>query len=153
MNDVKFGTVFLGGSKTVGTLSDKAVAWLDYFVESNEHFIIGDCPGADLALQNYLHSRGYKNVTVYCTADECRFNIGEWEDVRVALKPEEDMIAECNCAFLIWDGCSEETKNSIEKIRKLGLPIFIYRTDLDRLRVVRRNCKLNNNETKKEKTV
>ena len=152
MEENKFGIVFIGGSETIGALPENAVAWLDHFIGANEHFIIGDCHGVDLALQNYLHSRGYKNVTVYCSADECRFNVGEWEAVRVALKPEVAMIAECNCAFLVWDGLSEETKSSIERLRQCGLPIFIYRTDLGRLRVVRRNCKLNN-KINKEKTV
>ncbi len=150
MNDVKFGTVFLGGAKEVATIPDKAVAWLDHFIEANEHFIIGDCHGVDLALQNYLHSRGYANVTVYYSTDECRFNVGEWEVERVILKNEDAMIVACNCAFLIWDGCSEDTKSSIEKLRQRGQPIFIYRTDLDRLRVVRGNCKLEKTNTNKE---
>ncbi len=153
MEENKFGIVFIGGSETIGALPENAVAWLDHFIGANERFIIGDCFGSDLALQNYLNSRKYQKVTVYYSGDRCRFNVGEWEAVRVALKPEEAMIAECNCAFLVWDGFSKETKSSIENLRQNGLPIFIYRTDLDKLRVVRRNCKLNSEKTEKEKTV
>ncbi len=141
MKENKFGTVFIGGSKTVGALPENALAWLDHFIEASERFIIGDCHGADLALQNYLHSRGYENVTVYGSTDECRFNVGGWKAERAIWKNEDAMIAACNCAFLVWDGCSEDTKGSIEKLRQRGLPIFIYRTDLDRLRVVRKNSK------------
>lgn len=150
MEENKFGTVFIGGSETVGALPENAVAWLDHFIEANEHFVIGDCSGVDLALQNYLNSRKYQKVTVYYSGDACRFNVGKWEAKQVALKHEDTMIAASNCAFLIWDGCSEETKNSIEKIRERGLPIFIYRTDLGRLRVVRRNCKLNKKPTRRK---
>ena len=153
MGENKFGTVFIGGSETIGALPENAVAWLDHFIGANEHFIVGDCFGSDLALQNYLNSRKYQKVTVYYSGEACRFNVGEWKTKQFSLNHEEAMIAECNCAFLVWDGFSEETKSSIENLRKKGLPIFIYRTDLDRLRVVRRNCKLNSEKTEKEKTV
>ena len=58
-NETIFGKVFLGGSKSIGRLPDKVVGMLDSFIESGEHFLIGDCHGADLALQNYLHSKNY----------------------------------------------------------------------------------------------
>ena len=50
MSETIFGKVFLGGSKRIGRLPDKVVEMLDSFIESGEHFLIGDCHGADLAL-------------------------------------------------------------------------------------------------------
>ena len=60
MEENKFGTVFIGGSETIGALPENAVAWLDHFIGANEHFLIGDCSGVDLALQYYLNSRKYQ---------------------------------------------------------------------------------------------
>lgn len=152
MKEHKFGTVFIGGSETIGALPENAVAWLDHFIEANEHFILGDCSGVDLALQNYLNSRRYQKVTVYYSGEACHFNVGKWKAEQVAIRREDDMIEASDCAFLIWDGCSEENKCIMEKLRERGLPVFIYRSDLGRLRVFRRNCELNN-KTSKEKTV
>lgn len=144
MKNTTFGTVFLGGSKTVGALPTKATDWIDFLIDADEQIIVSDCHGADLAMQNYLCSRKYQNVTIYYSGDKCRFNVGDWKTKQFSLNHEEAMIAECNCAFLVWDGFSEETKSSIENLRKKGLPIFIYRTDRDALSVIRRNIKLNN---------
>ena len=86
-NETIFGKVFLGGSKRIGRLPDKAVGMLDSFIESGEHFLIGDCHGADLSLQNYLHSKNYEKVTVFCSGEKCRFNVGGWEVRHISRQP------------------------------------------------------------------
>ncbi len=142
-------TIFLGGSKTIGHLPEDFIDRLDFFISEGNKFIIGDAHGADLAIQNYLHSKGCKNVTVYCSGDKCHFNVGDWKTERVYDENEcprlyDEMVEVSNCAFLIWDGESQETANIIKSLRQRGLPIFIYRTDRDALSVIRRNSKLNN---------
>ena len=87
-----FGKVFLGGSKRIGRLPDKVVSMLDSFIKSGEHFLIGDCHGADLALQNYLHSKNYEKVTVFCSGEKCRFNVGGWEVRHIEASEELDGI-------------------------------------------------------------
>lgn len=49
-NETIFGKVFLGGSKRIGRVPENVAAYLDSFIENGEHFLIGDCHGADLAL-------------------------------------------------------------------------------------------------------
>ena len=149
MKNTTFGTVFLGGSKTVGALPTKATDWIDYFIDADEQIIVSDCHGADLAMQNYLCSRKYQNVTIYYSGDKCHFNVGDWKTERIYDENEcprlyDEMVEVSNCAFLIWDGESQETANIIKSLRQRGLPIFIYRTDRDALSVIRRNSKLNN---------
>ena len=150
MNSSKFGTIFLGGIRRLDELPDKVTDWLDYFIDTGEHFIVGDRHGADLVFQNYLNVRRYTSVTVFCSGDKSRFNLGKWQEVHVTVedgaydeKQKDDaMIESCDGALLVWNGQSTETASKIRELRCRGLPIFIYRTDLDRLRVVRGNCKL-----------
>lgn len=47
--------VFLSGPKTIHSLPDKLTALLDSFCAQNCEFIVGDCYGADILMQKYLH--------------------------------------------------------------------------------------------------
>lgn len=51
---------------------------LDNVVAAKSKIIIGDAPGADTRVQDYLSSVGYRNVTVYTTDDRVRNNVGNW---------------------------------------------------------------------------
>ncbi len=75
---MSFEKMFLGGSKTIGHIPNKVAGYLEVLMSGNAHFLIGDCHGADLAFQTYFHSKEYKNITVYCSGDKCRFNVGNW---------------------------------------------------------------------------
>lgn len=141
-NETIFGKVFLGGSKRIGRLPDKVVGMLDSFIESGEHFLIGDCHGADLALQNYLHSKNYEKVTVFCSGEKCRFNVGGWEvrhiDASEDRKKDKVMIEECDCGFFVWDARSLGTKLNRMDLKRLGKPIFTYRSTTDEFKITRR---------------
>ena len=145
MNKNSFGSIFLGGRKEDGMLPDKVFDWIESFMENGEHFLVGDCIGADLIFQNYLNARRYTRVTVFHSGDNPQFNLGKWQEMHINVKdegydekPKDDtMIESCDSAFLIWDGETEETKDLIAELRHRGLPIFIYRTDLNRIRIFR----------------
>ena len=148
-NETIFGKVFLGGSKRIGRLPDKVVSMLDSFIERGEYFLIGDCHGADLALQNYLHSKNYEKVTVFCSGEKCRFNVGGWEVRHIEASEELDelefyrqkdkvMINECDCGFFVWDARSLGTKLNRLDLKILGKPIFTYRSTIDEFRITRR---------------
>ena len=113
-NETIFGKVFLGGSKRIGRLPDKVVSMLDSFIESGEHFLIGDCHGADLALQNYLHSKNYEKVTVFCSGEKCRFNVGGWEVRHIEASEELDGISLAEPEILVWIG--EYLKENLQSI-------------------------------------
>ena len=148
-NETIFGKVFLGGSKRIGRLPDKVVSMLDSFIERGEHFLIGDCHGADLALQNYLHSKNYEKVTVFCSGEKCRFNVGGWEVRHIEASEELDgiefwrkkdtaMIEECDCGFFVWDTHSIGTRLNRMDLKRLGKPIFTYRSTTDEFKITRR---------------
>ena len=148
-NETIFGKVFLGGSKRIGRLPDKVAERLDSFIECGEHFLIGDCHGADLALQNYLHSKNYEKVTVFCSGDKCRFNVGGWEVRHIDAGEELDgsefyrkkdkvMIEECDCGFFVWDARSLDTKMNRMDLKRLGKPIFTYRLTTNQFKITRK---------------
>lgn len=67
--------IFLNGSKTVKSLPGKLTALLDDYCQQNCEFLIGDCAGADILMQKYLHEKGYTNVTVYVSGERIRHKI------------------------------------------------------------------------------
>ena len=141
-------TIFLGGSKTIGHLPEEFIDRLDYHISEGKKFIIGDAHGADLAIQNYLSSKDYKNVTVYCSGDKCRFNVGGWEEKYIAVADEIEeyefyrakdvaMTEACDMGLVIWDGVSRGTKNNIRALKRTWKAVIAYRTDIEDFRCIR----------------
>jgi len=79
--------VFIGGSRGVTRLNSQVQHRLDEIVRKQLPVLIGDANGADKAVQQYLHSRGYDRVEVFCTEGHCRNNVGHWK-VRVVPAPD-----------------------------------------------------------------
>ncbi len=48
-------------------------------VKAKAKIIVGDAPGADTRVQDYLSKLGYKNVEVYTTDAKVRNNVGGWK--------------------------------------------------------------------------
>ncbi len=71
--------VFVGGSRRISRLNDMLRKRLDQIVGKNLQVLLGDANGADKAVQAYLDERGYRNVQVFCSAGDCRNNLGSWE--------------------------------------------------------------------------
>ncbi len=71
-------TVFIGGSRAVSRLPAQAQERLNNVIQVGAKVIVGDANGTDKAVQKFFASRNYPWVTVYCSGDECRNNIGHW---------------------------------------------------------------------------
>ena len=67
--------IFLSGSKTIKSLPESLTALLDDHCQQNCEFLIGDCAGADILMQQYLYDKGYRNVTVYVSGGHIRHSI------------------------------------------------------------------------------
>ena len=148
-NETIFGKVFLGGGKTIGHLPNKVVSTLDSFMERGEHIIVGDAHGCDLAFQTYLHSKGYPHITVYCSGDKCRHNIGSWEEKHIDIPEgvegyefykvkDHAMINYCDCAMLVWNRKSFATRMYIYHLKELGKPVFAFNVERDCFKISRR---------------
>ncbi len=118
-------SLFAGGSKSVTDIMDLPNRRiLDEAIYYDEEILVGDGPGADQAIREYLERRGYHNVTVYASGSEVRCNVGGWEvrypspdqafgaDDRDRLNKIR-MALDCDHAVMAWDGSSEGTRKTI----------------------------------------
>ena len=148
-NETIFGKVFVGGGKTIGHLPTKVISILEGYMERGEHIIVGDAHGCDLAFQMYLHSKGYPNVTVYCSGKKCRHNIGSWEEKHIDVPESVEgyefykvkdhaMINDCDCAMLVWNRKSFATRMYIYHLKELGKPVFTFNEESDCFKISRR---------------
>src|SRR5262245_5558767 len=76
-------TVFIGGSRSVTILSPTVIERLDRLMSRQARVLIGDADGADVSVQIYLAKQGYRDVTVFCSGQRCRNNVGRWEERHV----------------------------------------------------------------------
>lgn len=53
------------------------------YVENGSTIVIGDAPGADRRIQEYLKDVGYDNVIVYTADIPVRNNVGNWNEVHI----------------------------------------------------------------------
>ena len=120
-------TIFLGGSKTANELSVEMKNQLVDYMNCGYDFLIGDCMGADLAMQKFLAENGYKNVTVYYSGERVRVNLGGWDEKRIFAnrydkgydlfkRKDEQMTADCDEAFMILCGETRGTMANIERM-------------------------------------
>lgn len=72
--------VFISGKvKYDKPLDDSLKKEIDKIIEKSSKILIGDAPGADTRVQDYLNSKGYSNVVVYTTDPKARNNVGNWK--------------------------------------------------------------------------
>lgn len=76
----KDDSVFVSGKVSYDEpLSKPIQAEVDRIIKAGSQILIGDAPGADTRIQEYLASKNYQNVVVYTTDPKVRNNIGNWE--------------------------------------------------------------------------
>jgi probable addiction module antidote protein len=124
-------TVFVGGSRQVSRLSAQALERLENITSSGSHVIVGDANGADKAVQKFLLNQSYDNVTVYCSGDSCRNNLGRWRARNVQTPAnakgfdfyaakDREMAREADFGLMIWDGKSLGTLLNVLRLIRAG---------------------------------
>jgi len=120
--------VFVSGSRSVSELSVDVKCVLDRLVELGAEVLVGDCYGADAAVQAYLKGVGYERVVVYHVG-VCRHNVG-FEAVKVAggyVDKDIEMSKLCDYGLVVWDGTSKGTLNNIRRLKKMGKKVKILK--------------------------
>lgn len=129
--------VFIGGSRRVSRLAPAVHQRLDRIIEKHLQVLIGDANGADKAVQQYLHRKGYQNVEVFCAGRFCRNNIGGWKMRHVpSTTPEKSlefytakdrlMAREATVGLMIWDGKSIGTLLNVLRLRRGQKRAVVY---------------------------
>jgi adenine-specific DNA-methyltransferase len=120
-------TVFIGGSRHLSRLSSEVKERLHNITSSGARVVVGDANGADKAVQKFLHDASYKNVTVFCSGDSCRNNLGQWETRHIKAPThlkgfdfyaakDREMAREADFGLMIWDGKSPGTVLNILRL-------------------------------------
>jgi hypothetical protein len=100
---------------------------IDEAIARNMTILVGEALGACRLYQNYLQSKGYKNVIVG-HAKSMRYNAGNWKTVKYRddLKERErGMIEDCDSAIVIWTDSSGVIAENLELLKNLGKPTFL----------------------------
>ena len=72
--------VFIGGSRRISRLDADVKRRIDRMIEKRLQVLVGDANGADKAVQEYLRTKDYDLVEVFCSGDACRNNRGGMAD-------------------------------------------------------------------------
>jgi len=129
--------VFIGGSRNIGRLSVVVRSRLDRIVAQGFPILVGDANGADKAVQQYLHSKGYANVMIYCSGNDCRNNMGSWplrlvtvdrrtRDRRYYSAKDMVMAEDATVGLMIWDGKSAGTLMNVLRLLRQGKTVVVY---------------------------
>lgn len=129
--------VFIGGSRGVSRLSEPIRMRLDRIIEKELPVIIGDADGADKAVQQYLNSKRYLNVEVYCSGCVCRNNAGNWKQRRIVsaarnktfefyATKDRTMADDATVGFMVWDGKSKGTLLNVFRLLKQEKKVVVY---------------------------
>ncbi len=124
--------LLMGSSKfKAGELPPEVRERLDAAMERCVSFIVAEAHGSCRLFQDYLASKGYRDVVVG-HARSMRYNAGGWRDLKYGddLKErEKNMIRDCDCAVVIWQDESGVIAENLEHLKKLGKPTFLYEYD------------------------
>ena len=142
-------TVFISGSSKTQfkdspyykrTLPNKITKELKSEMKSGNKIIVGDAPGVDRQVQDYLKKKKYKNVEVYSPGKESRYLADKsWKNHLVDDPKHEPMspewlakkdkkmskVADKGIAVILDEG-SEATKNNINRLIKANKEVSIY---------------------------
>ncbi len=124
-------TVFVGGSRHVSRLSAQVKERLNNIISSGFQIVVGDAAGADKAVQKYLVDVSYRHVTVFCSGDHPRNNLGLWETNKVATPKhlkgfqffaakDREMAKRADFGLMIWDGKSAGTALNVLRLVRAG---------------------------------
>lgn len=124
-------TVFIGGSRHVSRLPAQVKERLHSIVARGHHVIVGDANGADKAVQKYLFDAAYGKVTVFCSGDRARNNVGHWTVQNVTppktakgfafyAAKDREMAQKADVGLMIWDGKSPGTVLNVLRLIQAG---------------------------------
>lgn len=129
--------VFIGGSRKVSNLTVELRKRIDRIIDNRYPVLIGDANGADKAVQQYLKSRKYDLVEIFCIEEYCRNNVGNWpvraipaphgkKDFRYYEAKDKVMAQEASIGLMIWDGKSLGTLMNACRLIEQQKKVVVY---------------------------
>lgn len=137
----KSDRVFISGKvKFDEPIPDSVKKELNALMKSRAQVLIGDAPGADTRVQDYLAEMGYDNVIVYTTDSDARNNVGGWTVKKISgngyadereVRRQKDiaMTNASNRAFTISsvdDRPDSATSLNISRMNEQKKPVYMW---------------------------
>ena len=137
----KDDSVFISGKVSYDEpLNDAMKEEVDKIIRAQSQVLIGDAPGADTRVQEYLAEKGYSNVVVFTTDPKVRNNVGNWEVRSIdhngqteerLIRQQKDiaMTDESTRGLAIMpedDRPDSAMSNNVRRLRDQGLRVRIY---------------------------
>jgi hypothetical protein len=130
-------TVFIAGSIAISRLDPRVKERISKAVRAGLSVAVGDADGADASIQEYLASISAEHVTVYCSGDKPRNNIGDWivEHVYPDAEPgtrkyftakDLKMAAAADYGLMIWDSKSTGTLSNVIELLKANKKSVVF---------------------------
>lgn len=123
--------VFIGGSKTIPALNAEMRTAIDALCRRNAHILIGDCFGADCAVQRYLAEKQYRRVTVYVSGERIRNCVGQFAVKHIEVpdniagfsfyrQKDIAMAEDADRGLMLWDGITRGTLYNMRTLMALN---------------------------------
>ncbi len=134
---IQMQTVFISGSIAISRLDQKVKDRISKAVEAGLGVAVGDADGADTSIQQHLASINAEHVTVYCSGDRPRNNVGDWDVEHVYPDAEPGtrayftakdlkMAAVANFGLMIWDAKSTGTLSNVIEMLKFNKASVVF---------------------------
>ncbi len=143
--------IFISGSMRIKRIDRKVKERIDNIINSNFPILLGDANGADTSIQELIRSKEYEKVTIYCSGDYARNNIGRWKVRKIMTDCKKNtrlfftakdiqMAKECDYGLMVWDSKSTGTLSNVYELVSQGkksllfvnkMKSFIKVTDID----------------------
>lgn len=110
--------VMISGSRSIADIS-KGLESIDRIMELGFEIILGDAPGVDCKVQEYLASKNYQKVKVYYaqwSGNGKPRNTNGFDTVGVPgsyADRDRMMCSLCDYGLALWDGVSRGTRDNI----------------------------------------
>jgi hypothetical protein len=129
--------IFISGSMRIKRLDPNVKDRIDNIIKSDFSILLGDADGVDASIQELLNSKGYTNVTVFCSGDKARNNIGRWEVNKIHTDYQKNtrlfftakdiqMAKKCNYGFMVWDSKSTGTLSNVYELLSQGKKSLVF---------------------------
>jgi probable addiction module antidote protein len=130
-------TIFIGGSRHISRLPSEIKDRLNKVIDNGHCVVVGDANGADKAVQKHFADASYGRVTVFCTGEHFRNNLGHWPTHSVEPPPgakgfqfyaakDREMATKADFGLMIWDGKSSGTLLNVLRLAKAGKVSVLY---------------------------
>ncbi|MEG4997862.1 hypothetical protein [Microcoleus sp. B4-D4] len=121
--------VMISGSRSIQELPSEAHTSLNRIIELGFEVTVGDAPGVDSLVQQYLRSKNYEKVLVYYalfSGNGKPRNTSGYPVVGISgnySARDIEMCSHCDYGLAIWDGHSIGTAVNIKRVKKTKVVI------------------------------